>query len=555
MSRTRLIFFVLLIALPALLFGGAVVYLLGHEQERIERRFHEVARLKAETLANQLATDIDTVQEDLLGALARIESDQLLATLTQQHASNPLIRNVFLWDGASGLRYPDPQSPSTREEQEFLKRFDSLFRGRSSFTPGRENEGPAPESNKVSVGSLALKKQAQLDLAEEDGASHGGWKRWFWEEQLYLLGWYRDPGTDWVRGLELEMMSLFASLLPSLAVDPGEGLGFALLDGNGRIFHVIHGNPNPDRKPELLTPVGEMLPHWQIAVYSGGLNRAATGKGFLLAGSLLALLLVGAIILSGLGMLLQAHRNLLDARQKTNFVSNVSHELKTPLTSIRMYAELLGQNRVKDPAKREKHLKVIVSESERLTRLVNNVLEFSRLEQGRKKTRLQRLDLKAFMEELLAAQSLRIQKAGMRLETDFPESGPMVRTDRDALEQVVLNLLDNALKYAKHDETQSQLAERNVITVSLAAKGTGAELRIRDRGPGISKAYREKIFEKFFRIDESLASGKTGSGIGLSIARGLLRHMGGELRYEPPTDPGSCFVAILPMAPEPAGTA
>lgn len=230
----------------------------------------------------------------------------------------------------------------------------------------------------------------------------------------------------------------------------------------------------------------------------------------------------------------QAHRNELDARQKTSFVSNVSHELKTPLTSIRMYAELLSEKRVKDAGKVHDYLGVIVSESQRLTRLVNNVLDFSRLEQGKKKYRLERLDVSHHLRSVLDTQTLRANEAGMSLDVVLPETPVSAKLDRDAFEQAVLNLIDNAIKYADVGKE---------ITVMLeTSPASGFRIRILDRGPGVPSAQKELIFDKFHRVDDSLTAAKPGSGLGLTIARRLVRDMGGDLRYEPREGGGSCFI-------------
>jgi len=234
----------------------------------------------------------------------------------------------------------------------------------------------------------------------------------------------------------------------------------------------------------------------------------------------------------------QAFRNFKDARQKTSFVSNVSHELKTPLTSIRMYAELLSENRIKSPGKRKRYLQVIVNESQRLTRLVNNVLDFSRLEQGRKKYRIEDIDVAELLQGLFAAHKLQFEQIGMMPKLELPKYGLTVPTDRDAVEQVILNLLDNALKYA---------ADGGELVVALDRQERFCRIRVMDRGPGVASAHRRKTFEKFHRVDDSLTTARIGSGLGLSIARRLLRDLGGDLHFDSRPGGGSCFVVQMPL--------
>ena len=228
---------------------------------------------------------------------------------------------------------------------------------------------------------------------------------------------------------------------------------------------------------------------------------------------------------------------MLDAARKTGFVSNVSHELKTPLTTIRMYAEMLGEGRIKEEEKRQKYLAVIIEQSQRLTRLVNNVLDFSRLEQQRKKYNLETLDIVAETLMILEEQKPRLEQVDMILEVDLPGSLMVHEMDRDVLQQVLLNLVDNAIKYA---------AAGGDLTVTYRLPG---ELLVCDRGAGIPRGQRERIFQSFQRLDDSLTTQQAGCGLGLNIARQLLRDLGGDLFYESRPAGGACFVIILPGEP------
>lgn len=255
--------------------------------------------------------------------------------------------------------------------------------------------------------------------------------------------------------------------------------------------------------------------------------------GRLLLGVLVAIFVL--IPISGGALLYrQSQRDARDARRKTTFVANVSHELKTPLTTIRMYAEMLEEGRVRDETKRSAYLSTIVRESQRLARLVNNVLDFGRMEQGRKKYAPQDFDAAETASNLLHEQRPRLDQAGMDLDVDLKAPCP-IRMDRDAFEQALLNLIDNAIKYA---------AAGAHLSVSLS----GGVLRVRDRGPGIPASLRRKVFEQFFRADDSLTAGQPGSGLGLTIARRLMRDQGGDVVLEP-TDRGCCFAIRLPAAP------
>jgi two-component system, OmpR family, phosphate regulon sensor histidine kinase PhoR len=236
-------------------------------------------------------------------------------------------------------------------------------------------------------------------------------------------------------------------------------------------------------------------------------------------------------------LLRQARRSELEAVQKTSFVANVSHEFKTPLTTIRLYSELLEQGRVRDPDQGNQYLRTIGRETERLTRLVNNALDFSRLEQGQKKFKLEKIELVTELSRLLETHAPRVAEAGLTLKRDLPDSEIHLTTDRDALEQIVLNLVDNAVKYASAGEE---------VLVSAAAESQGgARIRVADRGPGVPADQRERIFDKFHRVDDALTAEKSGAGLGLSIARQLARGMGGDITYNPREGGGAEFVLTL----------
>ena len=263
----------------------------------------------------------------------------------------------------------------------------------------------------------------------------------------------------------------------------------------------------------------------------------AGGRAFLLLSGLLVGSFVIAILAGGALLLRAAHRSQLESCQKTTFVSNVSHELKTPLTSIRMYAELLGEGRVAEEGKRQRYLGIIISESQRLTRLINNVLDFSRVEQGRKSYRIEELDPVQTVTGVLDTQAARIAEAGLRVTRRFPAGPLRVLADRDALEQALINLLDNAAKYA---------AEGKELTLEIIENERHLRIAVGDRGPGVPPAERERIFETFHRLDDSLTRRKPGVGLGLTISRRMLRDLSGDLVCEARDGGGACFAIVLP---------
>jgi len=229
------------------------------------------------------------------------------------------------------------------------------------------------------------------------------------------------------------------------------------------------------------------------------------------------------------------------ARQKTDFVSNVSHELKTPLTSIRMFSELLAEGRVTDPAKQHSYLNIITAEAARLTRLINNVLDFARLERGEKKYNFQPCDLNGVVRAAARTFRPHLEEAGFKFDCVLPDLTVFLHGDADALSQIIVNLLSNAEKYSNGGKE---------ITLQLDRRESPlphAEVRVLDRGRGVPRGSGEKIFEKFYRAHDSLNSGVQGSGLGLTIARQIARAHGGDVIYEPREGGGSCFILRLPL--------
>jgi signal transduction histidine kinase len=314
------------------------------------------------------------------------------------------------------------------------------------------------------------------------------------------------------------------------------------------VFSVVNGvtvsSPLASRAdwkhPFVAAEIGEALPHWEIAVYL--LDPARAGRSasvFKLTLGLLVALLVLAIAVGSWLIVADLHRQLRLARQKTDFVSNVSHELKTPLTSIRMFTEMLAEDRVRDDSKRRHFLGIITAETARLTRLINNVLDFARIERGEKKYQFAAFDLADLTRETVASFRPHLEALGFTLRTNIPSETPLLaHGDRDAIAQVLVNLLSNAEKYS---------AERKDIEVALGATAGLIEVRVSDRGLGVPPGCEEKIFDQFYRAHDSLGSGIQGSGLGLTLARQIARAHGGDVTYEAREGGGSSFKLTLPV--------
>ena len=211
------------------------------------------------------------------------------------------------------------------------------------------------------------------------------------------------------------------------------------------------------------------------------------------------------------------------AERRAAFAASVSHELKTPLTAIRMYAEMLRDGIVTSDAKRDEYYRALAVESDRLSRLVNNVLEFSQLEKGARRLALGTAPVEPALREALELLRVHVEREGFRLVVEAAPDLPAARFERDALAQIAFNLVDNALKYA-HD------AERRELVVSLDPTPNGVALRVRDFGPGVPREHLAWVFEPFWRGESELARRAKGTGIGLALVRRLAEAMGGSAR-------------------------
>ena len=237
-------------------------------------------------------------------------------------------------------------------------------------------------------------------------------------------------------------------------------------------------------------------------------------------------------------------RELEIARLRADFVSTVSHEFRSPLTGIRQLGEMLLEGRVADREKQRSYFRMIVEESDRLARLVENILDFSRMEEGRREYRLERLDPSPWLRELAVDFEAEIAMKGAAVEADIPDGLPLISADKEALGSAVRNLLDNAVKYSPGTKT---------VRIEAAASGGEVRISVRDRGVGISEQDRGRIFDRFYRADGEISKRVKGAGLGLSLVKHIVTAHGGAVECESRLGEGSTFTIRLPAAPVTGG--
>jgi signal transduction histidine kinase len=388
---------------------------------------------------------------------------------------------------------------------------------------------------------------AEAEFSQLIGGGTDGMLARFLQNQLKLLFWHRlNREPDLIFGAQLNLDRVVDGLRDLVQTEPAlrDEICLALLDDNARPVVISRAGFQANWKhPFVATEVGDALPHWEVAAYlvnPAQLTQAAHTARFTLG--LLIALLVLAIGVGSWLIVSSLNSELKLARQKTDFVSNVSHELKTPLTSIRMFSELLAEGRVTDVGKQRSYLNIITAEAARLARLINNVLDFSRMERGEKKYNFQPCDLTEVVRSTAETFRPHLEAGGFKFDCELPDAPVSVRGDADALSQVIVNLLSNAEKYSNGGKE---------ITLQLGQKQSPlpyVEVRVLDRGSGVPRGSEEKIFEKFYRAHDSLSSGIQGSGLGLTIARQIARAHGGDVVHEPREGGGSCFILRLPIS-------
>jgi signal transduction histidine kinase len=543
---------------------------------------------------NQLASSTDIVAFDeriraiwpvaTVGFVVTLDGKLVAPSLKGDQSAQRFLEanSRFLTNAESAEVYqqpvqPAPQAVGAQDESESQRRQKSEFIKSTPGTPRPKVEGAAGEtaqqnakvlepadsmSKLAGVASpgpvagaqrmIARSVNPQKELKQSDtaisnvlpaeaefhqliGTAMSGSVARFVGNELFVLFWHRTTvNPELVFGAEVNLNGFtndFARLITP-DYDLAKTVCVALLDDKGKpIVTTAPGFATNWKRPFVATEVGEVLPHWEIGLYllnPASANQIATSVQRSVGttiGLLFCAIGIGSwLIWRDLGRQVQL------ARQKTDFVSNVSHELKTPLTSIRMFSELLANNPDQDRQKR--YSEIIVNESSRLTRLINNVLDFARMERGETKYERAVFDLNELVRETLRSFRPNFASTGVD-STYLPVLG-----NRDAIAQVLLNLLSNAEKYGDG---------RIDVTTHRSENGL-ATVQVSDRGPGVPHGSEQKIFEQFYRAHHSLNSGIQGAGLGLTLARQIARANGGDVIYEPRPGGGSRFAIQLNSA-------
>lgn len=320
------------------------------------------------------------------------------------------------------------------------------------------------------------------------------------------------------------------------AVPPETGVSLQLTNERGDVLHG--GGMRPAGGTLETMTLGEGLPRWTVAAFHGPASLPFTTRRNLYLGltAVLALWLLFGALLTARSL----RQEMEIVSMKAEFVSLVSHEFKNPITSLRALLDGLRGGAVTDPGRARHYLDVASAELQRLTRLVNNLLDFSRIDAGTRGYRLIPTDLDALLQDLLVPFETRAAELGFRVETAIAERLPEVPVDRDAISQAVLNLLDNAVKNSRDEKW---------IGIRLAADSRYLVLEVSDRGRGLRPEEIQAILDKSYPAGEEGAAEGRGLGLGIPIVQHVMDSHRGRVEVRSEPGKGSTFRLLIPMSP------
>jgi signal transduction histidine kinase len=538
---------------------------------------------KPQQLAGHFAVSLRSTWSQPAMGFALTTEGMICSPNLHDAGSNAQVRQFLAENGswvsgkAQATAYPVPMDELNRPEMAQrkmtygnAKRQQDYGKGDYSQQASQSQSAQPSKSNSESYGNKELPNEKQealsrnvapqqqagtesqltwatADFREFIAEGNEGVVNRFVNDRLNMIFWIRPAeARNLVFGCLLRAEDLAAQwpdLLPASGDASGAESDFILALLNDKAQPIAAspaGSAVPDwKKPFVATEIGEALPHWEAALYLRHPERlVASAQKVRRNLYLLISCALVAIAIGGWVVMAETRRQLTLAQKKTDFVSNVSHELKTPLTSIRMFAELMHSGRA-TAERQPQYLRIIMVEAERLTRLINNVLDFAGLERRQRRFEKRPFDLFEMLTQIWSSHEVHLHEAGFT--TNWESAAPPypVIGDEDALAQVLVNLLANAEKYG---------GERKEITLRSYPEGAWVCLSVLDRGPGVPPREEAKIFEPFYRAHDSLSSGIPGTGLGLSLARRIVQEHGGEIFYQPRPGGGSNFTVRLPLS-------
>jgi len=539
---------------------------LGHRsltQDRIvaEHQSTELAQARLREAQTVVHSFINELQQSAVTALSSLEiqdtiSSDNISLIRQVVNADPFLEQVFILNAERRLLFPQDTVIHSNTERSFAESFMSVLNDENTFRakpPTERYIAPASKSRyreKVSsrlsfdrVSSIS--KTVATAKQDTSGIMETGWTTWDTGTATDIYLWHRTSNNILI-GQKLSsaywLSQLIARLPSGVGEDQLKDASIRLIDKRQRIIYQWgdFALNDPSAEQTNISPISKdwltyPLDGWRLEYYAS--RQAGTNTKL----PMFILLFVSLIALIGIGarMIWQEYRREMhNAEQRVSFVNQVSHELKTPLTNICIYADMLEaevtQGGQADEQRVKKFTNVVTSESQRLGRLINNVLNFSRAQQQKISVHKSPVSPDDVIKLTIDNFAPALAEKAIKIETEL-DAQRVVMLDSELLEQVLNNLISNIEKYAVDGglaHIHSEFNDKQTI------------IHVRDAGRGIAPALREKIFEPFERGSDSLVEGVSGTGIGLSIARDLCRLHGGDLELID-SDKGACFRVSL----------
>jgi signal transduction histidine kinase len=537
----------LTLGLAVLLPAAALIYVNFHHLESIKRNkkveglihrdFEYVLAVSEKKLNQKAYTMTEEVKSLFPSPDNDLEPDKV-KKLDLLLAKNPWLAHVFIFDSEKGMLFrsqPRQLNDSyCREERDVMER---LFSGWF----GMEGKMLVEEIHKKARPIMWYTGQTK----RAEGAAYMATALFVLpdvsKDRFVLAGASFDP--NYLKQTFFPEM-LDELITQKLSEDKGEPLAMMVYpseqEGGHEAKPLATSSGWSKGKPEITRKLDDVFRGLALGIKFQGTTADAIGRRWVLQ----SFLILGALSLLMIGGLILTYRSVSKemalAHLKADFVSNVSHELRTPLALIRLYAETLELRRITTQEKKEEYYRIIRKESERLTALINNILDFSRIEAGRKEYDFRETDIAELVCNTLDAYRYQIEQQGFAFEQSIDASIPRVRVDREAIARALVNLVNNALKYS---------ANEKFLGVKLYRANDSLKLEVVDRGIGITRREQSKIFEKFYRTGDPLVHNTKGSGLGLSLVRHITQAHGGEVQVESIPGKGSKFTVSLPLVP------
>jgi two-component system, OmpR family, phosphate regulon sensor histidine kinase PhoR len=501
--KKKFLILLALIVLPVLLFSGYEMTTLNTTEQLITRVYRQQLDLILYSL-NQYAFDAVSAWVNTVTTVsARARSDgELRASLARVLAKGNALRAIVLADSTLHHVVVVPESLRVPVTQTIL------------------GERPELLDRLLRYENLGYRKIEPLTLHGRDSTRSHTVVLFINESQRYRVG-----------GVVLDERRFVSEILgPKLQ----EASTDEFMLGIFRTGELLPWVATGEMRREEATNTKAL---WLLPELSLGIRMRGEGLDEILRGrfyrNLAFIVCLDIILLAGAWLAYRAlSREVELVKLKSSFVSTVSHELRTPLSLIRMYTETLEMGRIRDPEKQHEYHQTILREADRLSRLVNNILSFSRMESGRKQYHMEPITLNDVVREVMDTYAVHLEETGFVPVLDLAEGLPKVRADREAVIEAVVNVVDNAVKYSP---------EEHFLAVRTGTEPGKVFVEVEDHGAGIAPEHQKKIFDVFYRVSDGLVHNTKGSGLGLALVKGIMDAHGGTVSVRSAQGKGSRF--------------